>query len=194
MIVCRRPCTIYDVDVIGVAVLVVIALAACFGVIVPASANATEYGALSARTAAAHAKTEQTSERLGALNAEIEMLRSGVADRTRAAPKPNAPTPFLQRVASLARDYDLEISQVLPQPVQEADGYLTTEVRFLGRGTYLNFIRLLDQLARDNPYHTLQDFSIRSAADQGDPRCALSWTLRLYMLEDRRLEDAAQTP
>ena len=34
------------------AVLVVIALAACFGVIVPASANATEYGALSARTAA----------------------------------------------------------------------------------------------------------------------------------------------
>ena len=184
MIVCRKPFTIFDVDVIGVAALVVLALAACFGVLVPASANATEYRALSARLVAADGRLEQTNQQLRRINSEIAALESGVAERTRAAPGADAPTPFLQRVAALAEQWNVQLVQVLPQPTRAADGYLFTDVRFSGRGTSLSFAGLLDQLARENPYHALQDFAITRSADPGDTRCALSWTLRLHMLED----------
>lgn len=193
MIVCRKPCTIYDVDVIGIAALVVIALAACFGVIVPASANATEYRALSATIAAVKANAEQTNRQLRKVNGEIGLLRSGVAERTRAAPKPGALTPFLQRVASLAEECDLQIEQVLPQPVRQAGNYLVGEVHFSGRGTALNFAWLLEQLGRENRYHALQEFSITQANDPSDGRCNLSWTLRLYMLGGES-EQAGETP
>lgn len=194
MIVCRKPCTIYDVDVIGVAALVVIALAACFGVIVPARVNATEYRARAAQIAAANAQLEQTHGRLRKINAEITTLRSGVAEHMRAAPKPGAQTQFLQRVASLAKQCNLQIAQVWPQPTQMAKGYLLSDIRFSGRGTALDLARLLDQLARENPYQRLEDFAITHAADPEDPRCALSWTLRLYMLADDPLGQVAEKP
>jgi hypothetical protein len=194
MIVCRRPCTVYDVDVIGVAVLVVLALTACFGVIMPASANATQWRALSARIAAVKAVTEQTNGRLRKVNAEISALQTGVAERTRAAPKPGALTSFLQRVAQLAEECGLQITQVLPQPAQQANGCLASDVWFSGRGTGLSFARLLDELVRENPYHALQDFRISHSGDPDDPRCTVSWTLRLYILEDEALEPAEEAP
>ena len=200
MIVSRKPCTIYDVDVIGVAALVVTGLAAWFGVIVPASANATEYQALSARIAAAETKLEHAGEQLRNVNARITALQNGVADRTRDAPKSGALTPFVQCAASLAEECELQVAQVLPQPVRHADGYLIGDVWFSGRGTSLNFARFLDQLARVNPYHGVEGFSIkRSGGEPDDPECALSWTLRLYMLEDApgetpRLRQAGEKP
>ncbi len=194
MILCRKPCAIYDVDLIGLAALAVIALAACFGVIVPASATATECRALSGRIAAADAKAEQTNGRLHRVNAEIDRLQSGVAERTRAAPKPGALTPFLQRVASVAETCELQLTQVLPQPVQKVDGCLLGDVWFAGQGTGLDFARLLDELARENPYYTVQDFSIAHVGEPDDPRCKLSWTLRLQMLEDESSGQTAETP
>lgn len=194
MIVCRQPCTIYDVDVIGVAALAVVALAICFGVILPAGANATEYQALSARIAAANVKLDQTSVKLQKVNAEISLLDQGVADRKRDAPKPGAQTVFLQRVARLAELCELELVQAVPQATRQADGYLVSDVMFTGRGSCPSFIRLLDHLARENPYHALQYFSIRRKPKDGDNRCELSWTLRLYMLEEDRPAPEGDTP
>ncbi len=194
MILCRKPCAIYDVDVIGFAALIVIALAAGFGVAYPASANTAEYRALSAEIAAAEAKMEQTNERLRLVNTEIDMLQSGVIDRTRAAPKTDALTPFLQRVASLAIECNLQITQVLPQPARQADGYLTGDIEFSGRGTSLSFARLLDLLSREIPYYSLQEFSIKSARGSTYAICELSWTLRLYMLKDQPVGDTGGRP
>jgi hypothetical protein len=59
------------------------------------------------------------------------------------------------------------------------------DVSFSGRGRSLDFARLLDQLARENPYFSLQEFSIKASPHPADPECDLSWTLRLYMLEDQ---------
>lgn len=183
MIVCRRPFKLYDTDVIGLVVLGVIALAACIGVILPARANTTEHRELSDKINAANAAAEQTAQRLHAVNREVGMLQSGILDRALAAPKSDALTPFLQRVASLAIGCDVRIVQVLPYPAQSGDGYLYSDLSFSGRGRCLDFARLLDQLARENPYFSLQDFAIKGAANPTDPSCELSWTLRLRMLE-----------
>lgn len=190
MIVSRKPCTLYDVDVIGIVLLAVIALAVYLGVIVPAGANASGYRDLSAKIAAANAAADQTGDRLRRVNQEIEMLQSGVAGHMHVAPKPGALTPFLQRVASLAIGCDLRIMQVLPQPVREADGYLTCDVSFSGQGRGLDFARLIHELSGDNPYFSLQGFSVKRPPNAAPPECELSWTLRLYMLED----DTRQPP
>jgi Tfp pilus assembly protein PilO len=195
MIVSRKPCTLYDVDVIGIVVLVVIALAACFGVVVPAGANASEYRELSAKIAAANAAADQTGSRLRRVSQEIEVLQRGVAGHMHAAPKPSALTPFLQRVASLAIPCNLRIIQVLPQPVQQAEACLTCDVSFSAQGRSLGFARLIHELSRDNPYFSLQDFSIKTSPNAAQPTYELSWTLRLYMLEDEaRQPDPAHGP
>jgi len=194
MIVCKKPCTIYDVDVIGVVALIAVGVAACLGVVIPATADASEFRALSAKIAQANSKTEQTGVRLSKVDLQIEELQRGVDEQTRLAPKPGALSPFLQRVASVAEGCNLRIHRVLPQPGQRADGYAIGDIRFSGAGSSLDFVRLLDQLARDNPYYALRDFSIRRSADSTDPGCALSWTLRLYMLDDESLDDAGETP
>ena len=183
MIVCRKPVTLYDVDVIGLSILAVIGAMTYFCVIRPAGANAHEYTALSESVAEARTGTERTSEQLRGVNHKIEQLRNGVNDRVQAAPKPGALTPFLQRVANLALQYDLELNQVVPSPVQPADGYLVNEIAFIGRGQSLDFARLLESLAWENPYFSLQDFSIRGGAGGANSKCEVAWTLRLYMLD-----------
>ena len=182
MIISRKLCTIYDVDVIGIAALILIALAAAFAVFVPARASAGQRRALATKIAAANTTAEQVNSRLRTVNAEIGLLQSGVAVRAETAPKPGALTPFLQRVAQLAEQYDLQITQVLPQPTQAAAGYLFTDVELSAHGSTRGFLRLLDQLARENPYCSLQHFSIKHLQTPGEQRCQLSWTLRLHML------------
>lgn len=184
MIVRGRPCTLYDVDVIGLVALATIALAAYFGVILPGGATTLEYRDLSAKIVAANTAADQTAQRLQAVTQEVEMLQSGVFNRARAAPKPGALTPFLQRVANLAIRCDLRILQVLPQPARQVGGYLLSDICFSGRGRSLDLARLLDQLARQNPYFSLQDFSIKASSDPDNHACELSWTLRLHMLRD----------
>lgn len=184
MIVCRRPCKLYDVDVVGLAVLLVVASAAWLGVIRPARAKAAEHRDLAAKIVSAGAAADKTGERLRKVNRQMKLLQSGVAGHIDSAPKPGALAPFLQRVASLAARCELEIIQVVPQPVQVADGYLACAVSFSGRGRSLDFARLIHELSRGNPYFSLQDFSIKSVPNAAGGECELSWTLRLHMLGD----------
>jgi len=197
MIVSRKPWTIYDVDVIGIAVLVIVALAACYGVFLPARANATEYRDLSAQLSAANGEIEKTGQRLQQVNAQISTLQEGVTERVRAAPRPDSLTPRIQRIASLAREYDVEMTQVLPHPITTAAGNLVADVEFSARGHSLDLIRLLDRLARENPYHTVERMAIdgRCINEQvGDTRCNLKWSLRFYMLPDDAAAPAGGKP
>ena len=195
MIVCRKPVTLYDVDVVGLAILAALGAMAYFCVIRPVSANTQEHATLAVGISAAQAGTEQTSERIRAVNREIELLRNGVEQRVHAAPKPGALTPFLQRVANLALQCDLEILQVVPSSVQQSEGYLVNDIAFTGRGRSLDFARLLESLAWENPHFSLQDFSIRSGPGGAGSKCELAWTLRLYMLDrDDAIIPAAPVP
>ena len=123
MIVCRKPCILYDVDVIALTALLAIGLAACFGVVMPAMADASRYQEFAARIKAAKSKTDETREHVQEVSNTIALLERGVDEQARAAPRPGALTGFLRRVATLAQDSQLEIIQVVPQPVSRAEGY-----------------------------------------------------------------------
>lgn len=188
MIVCGKPCVVYDVDVIGFAAIAAIGLAACYGVVLPATAGASQYGVLTAQIASAKARTQETNDRLCEANTAIATLEKGVAERTRAAPKPGALTAFMRRVASLAQEFGLQIEQVVPQPAQRAAGYRFAGVHYVARGTSLDFARFLDQLARETPYFVLREFSLRATESGTASGCRIDWTLRLYMLDDEPAE------
>jgi hypothetical protein len=192
MIVCRKPCTVYDVDVIGMAVLVVLSLAACFCVVIPAGKNGDEYRVLSTEVSSTRNAIAQANGRLRQVNAEISLLEKAVSERTRAAAKPGELTPFLHQVVSLAEACDLEVAQVLPEPVRRSGGCLVGEARFSGRGNVVDFLRLLDQLGQKTPTFALKAFSIKGAGKPDDSRCILSWTMRLYMLDDASTDDLGE--
>jgi hypothetical protein len=194
MIVCRKPCTVYDVDVIGVVALLIIGAAACVGVIAPANANASERRDVTAMIATANVKSEETNSRLRSLNTEIKTLFAGVTQHAELAPRPGALTPLLHRVATLADEYDLQITQVLPQATHEVDGYLQADVWLSARGFSPDFLRLLDRLSRESPYCALRDFSIKRIGNSADQRCQLSWTIRLHMLVSEATGSTKELP
>jgi hypothetical protein len=162
--------------------------------VVPAGADAGECRGLSAELAEADTRVEETETQLRKVSAQIERLQAGVMEQARVAPKAGALAPFVQRVASLAEECNLQIVRVLPQPVQAADGYLIGDVRFTGQGSSLDFVLLLDRLARENPYYALRDFSIVRPRGAADAHCQLSWTLRLHMLGEGAFADAGEAP
>ena len=184
MIVCRKPVVLYDVDIIAGSILLVIALASYFGVIVPASANATGYRELAAKIEAANGDVSSASTKLSAIHAQIEQLRAGVARQSEAAPKADALTPFLGRIPDLADECGLTLVQVVPRPVKRNEGYLSDDIFFTAKGGSLGFARLLNRLACEHPYFTLEDYSIKRMSGRGQQLCEITWTLRLYMLED----------
>jgi hypothetical protein len=184
MILCRKPCVLFDVDVIAGAILLVIALASYFGVIRPAYANAAGYRDLAAKIEAANAQVSATSEKLSVVHGQVERLREGVALQSEAAPKADALTPFLGRIADLADECGVTIAQVAPRPLRRNDGYLSGDIFFTGTGGSLGFARLLNRLSCEHPYFTLEEYSLKRAAGAGSQACELVWTLRLYMLEE----------
>jgi len=182
MIICRRPITVYDVDLAGFFSLGVIAALAYYLVAMPLQDRFGEYRTLSARQLTVEAMARQTGNRVRAVEAEVAQLNTTVAELIEQAPQTDSLPRFLNRATDLAERARLEVSQVVPQATRNEGEYIVADVQMSGRGRSIDFIKFLDTLAREDRYHTLQQFSITRSNDGQDERCALSWTLRLYML------------
>lgn len=185
MIISRKPLMLFDVDVIAGAVLLVIALVAWFAVIVPARANGADYRDLSAKIDAANAAVAAASEKLNVVQIQTERLRAGVRTQSDAAPKPDALTPFLSLVSTLAAECGVTIAQVVPAPLRANDGYLSTDIRLSGTGGSLDFARFLDRLACKHRYFSLEEYAIKRSPIQAAQQCDISWIVRLYMLDEK---------
>jgi hypothetical protein len=182
MIICKRPCTLYDVDVAGLGGLVLLAALAYFVIVVPMRAHWSTYRDLSAQHRSAEAVAQQTGNRVRQAGADIARLGDGVAALAERAPEPGSLPQFLSRATDLAEQAQLEVFQVLPHATRAVDEYLIADIEMSGCGRSLDFIGFLDALARENPYQSLQQFSITQPDGPDDGLCDLSWTIRLYML------------
>ena len=184
MIVCRKPIRLFDADVIGAATLVAICALAYFAIFVPGQQSVAEQAVLRKAIADATAKARTTADRLAQVNTEADQLRIGVERSLKTAPRAQALTPFLQQVATLADEVGIRIVQVVPEPLNRGDGYLSADVRYSGEGSSLAFLHLVDALALRNPYCVVDGVAIKKASVASDAACKLDWTLRLHMLAD----------
>lgn len=191
MIVCRRPVLIFDVDLIGATVCAALFGLGYLGGVQRVRADWESLGALRARAVAADRACQAVRARLSEAQRTAATLRAAIENRAAEVPGPEALSAFLSRVGVLAAESDLMVQQVAPQPMQVEGAYVVCEIRMSGSGRSLDFIRFLDRLARDSSYHVVRGFRITGAGGQ-EPNCALSWTLRLYMLPSPERSAAAR--
>jgi Tfp pilus assembly protein PilO len=217
MIVCRKPWTLYDVDLLGATGVVVLAVAAWFVVLAPWRSMWGEYRTLVAARTAAEANLRREVTDLEHFETGLAQLEDVVASEAANVPRAEAFARLLRSLTDAAVEAQLELLNVSPLPTTISGAYLVSDIKLGGRGRSQDFIRFLDRLARENPYQYLQtcsimaqkpaladshsplgqapgptpQSSISSPQSGGSAACDLNWTVRLYLLPDAPSEREA---
>ncbi|HPM25046.1 MAG TPA: type 4a pilus biogenesis protein PilO [Phycisphaerae bacterium] len=182
MIVCKRPWTIYDVDVCGAAGLLVLGVATWWIVFAPWGQMWSDYQRFAAARTAGESDLRAAVAELRTSEQALAQLDLILAAESADIPRTDALAGLLRDMTDLAAGADLEVLNVTPQPVGMVGSYLANDIRVDGRGRSQDFIRFLDRLARANPYQSLQACTIGRPARAGGLACELAWTVRLYVL------------
>ncbi len=182
MIVCKKPFTIHDVDLMGLGVLLTLAAAAWPFVIAPYHDMWTNYNTLSAQRSAVESELGRDIEELRRFEQRLGELKDVITAETGAVPTTTALSRLLREMTAIAEESNLDIISVVPQPAVSGGAYLVSDIRVGARGASRDFVRFLDRLAQENPRQSLQACSITRAPGDDQPTCDLNWTLRLYLL------------
>ena len=182
MIVCKKPWTLYDVDVAGMAGVVVLGLAAWWLVVAPWQRVWSDYRGLTGVRSVSQDALNKDMVELERFKQGLEQLEGVVATETRHVPRADSFSRLLEQMTGLAREASLELLNVAPQPATVSGAYVVSDVQVGGRGRSQDFIRFLDRLALENPCQSLQACSITRATKETQPTCELAWTVRLYLL------------
>lgn len=182
MIVCKKPCTLYDVDLIGLVGLAALGLAAWWLVLAPWQTTWNRYRELAVKHLAAESKLQQEVLELKQFQERLAQIEGTVTSQAEEVPHAAWLSRLLRKMTDLAKEAELEVHSVAPQPAIREGEYLVNDIQLTGRGRSHGLIRFLDQLARENPYQSLRYCSITHSAGESDPTCELSLTVRLYLL------------
>lgn len=193
MILCRRPVRIYDVDLAGAGALLAIGLAGYVGVVRPAGADADQRRGLEHAVAAAGGEAESASARLKACEQDARSLREGIARVASRVPRVRERAETFNALGDLAQRCGLVIEQLAPQAPERVGGRTTADGRFAGHGTLGALLAFLQALDRERPHYSVEELVLHVPELTDAPRGALSFTLRLYLLEDELLE-AGEAP
>lgn len=193
MIVCRKPCTLYDFDLLGLAGLVVVGLAAWWAVVAPWRQMWSRYAELVDAQEHTERALRQEVAALDGFEQGLAQLEDAVVSEADDVPRSSAYAQLLRRMTDAALDARLELLNVSPQPLVTRGAYVVSDVRLGGRGRSQDFLRFLDRLAQENPCQSLQMCSLTrsgQADTQGSALCELTWTVRLYLLPGEPSESA----
>jgi Tfp pilus assembly protein PilO len=182
VIVCRKPITLYHVDLIGLAVLAGLAATAWWFVVLPWQQTWHDHHELAVRCATLQTGLRQDALELKTYEQGLADLRAAIAGAADTVPHIASIARQLRNMTDIAQAAGIEIQSVTPQPAQQEGEYVVNDIQVAGRGRSVDFIRFLDQLAEANPYQMLQDCLIQRPADEPDATCRLSWSVRLYLL------------
>ncbi len=180
MIVCREPVVVYDVDLIGAAVLCVFGLAAYFAVVAPWQSTRDGYQQLARQREVAVAARDQAASKLDSGHRELQQLEELIAARQEGAAGAPVTAQLLGRLSALAEGSGLELRQVKPLPPTDVGPYRCMDVQMSARGSSPRFLRFLDRLAQECPNQSLLQYSITHASAESEGECNLEWTLRLF--------------
>jgi len=185
MIVCRRPWTIFDVDLMGLGALGAIVAAFWWLVLNPWQQTWNRYRDLSARRAMLEARLENQQRELERFEAGVAQIQAAVTAQAAQAPRAGAIAGLLRQLTNLAEQSHLELLSVTPHSTTHEGKYLVNEIEVAARGRSRDFIDYLDRLAQTMPGQTLVSCSITRSVGSTEPLCELVWALRLYLLPDR---------
>lgn len=182
MIVCRKPWTLYDVDLAGIGGAAVLLLAGWWLVAAPWQALWREFHTFAAARTAEQAGLRADLVGLTEFEQSVTDLERVVLTQEGAVPTADTISQQLQKLTDLAAATDVELLSVTPQPVAAAGEYVVSDVQIGGKGRSHDFIRLLDRLAQENPYQSLRNCVISHSSPPDQAACELNWTMRMYLL------------
>ncbi|GEM_PF-999331 len=175
-------CTLYDVDLLGLVGLALLAAAGWGLVFAPLGRMWNEYRSLAAGRIEVEAGLATETRELEHFEQGLAELDQATATEANRIPTSQAYWRLLQDLTDLANQNQLELLSVAPQPMTTSGSYLVSDIKLAGRGRSLDFIRFLDRLAQQNPYQSLTDCSISRPLQADQPICELTWTVRLHFL------------
>lgn len=182
MIVCKKPITLHDVDLMGMAGLAALGLAAWWLVAAPWQQTWTNYGELAAKHRSIETQLQEDVVELERFQQGLAQLEQTLTSQAEKVPRAVSGSRLLREMTDVAKHAQLRILSVAPQPAKRDGDYVINDIQLTARGRSRDFIRFLDRLARDNPYQSLQHCSITRPAGRDEPTCELSWLVRLYLL------------
>lgn len=194
MIILRRPVLLYDVDLLGVVALVILALGAIAFVYLPVGDADRALAALKTELQVRQGQADITTHQLDGARRDNDRLAAAVETARRGAPDSSALTRFVSVLSLEAAACGIEITQVRPSGVEMQDGLLVGRLTVIGQGRGADFLRLLDALARENRHQAVADASMTKAPGIDGELCALTWTHQIRMLPDGPSSSEGTTP
>ena len=182
MIICHRPWKIYDVDAVGAAGVLVFVLAAIWLVLGPWQRTWNSYRRLADERMAVGAKLRDDGAKREQGDQGTKDREQTGGDQLARAPNADSYSRLLSRITDVAKECQLELLSVAPQPATASGAYLVSDVQIGGRGRSRDFILFLDRLAQENPYQSLWACSLSRVPTATEPLCDLAWTIRMYLL------------
>jgi len=181
VIVCRKP-RLYDVDLMGLFAALVLVAAGLWLAVAPWQRTWSAYHRVAVARAAAQERLHNEIVKLELFEQGLAPLEDTVNAQASGVPTADSFSLLLGRMTAVARDLNVELRNVAPQPAVTSGMYLISDVHVGGRGTSHDFIRFLDRLAQENPYQMLRSCSIIRNPTDPQAACELAYTLRLYLL------------
>jgi len=190
MIVCRRPWTLFDVDIGGAAAVAAILATTVWLVLGPWQQTWADYGRLSRQRTEMRVGLQQDLARVERYERGVQELSETAADQLAHAPTVDGYPQLLRQMTELAAESQLQLLSVAPQPPVPSGPYLVSDVQVGGRGRSRDFILFLDRLAQANPYQVLRACSLSRPPGATEPQCDLNFTVRVYLLATPELTRA----
>lgn len=196
MVIWRQPFCVFDVDVIGVALIVAIGAIGQFAVIEPWLATARAQQSTQVEVTRLDAAVRSARARLDAIKSKNETMRMCVSVRAAGTPSAASLGGFANQVSSLAAECGLSVEQATAVMPQDGQDLQTRDVQVKARGSVVEFAHFSDRMRRENQFHRITEYSIAPPAAGGD-QCTITWTSRLHLMPDAtaaRLAAVQQPP
>lgn len=183
MVVIRRPFVAYDVDCFFGVGLIALAAAVYAFFVVPAFAEHHARAQQTARIRSDQMLFAGRQQLLQRYAAKTERLREAIASREAIAPRLEDLNNVINAIVSIAADCGLEVTSVVPERSKQPDGREVCDVQLAATSASNDLVRFLDRLAREHPYHALQQLTVTGRKDK-DALCDLTVRIRLYLLQN----------
>ncbi len=184
MIVLRKPLPVFDVDLLGIAVMLALGATAYLVVVVPARAQADRRHRLVAELDAARQRTQSAEHELGRLEDLARDLRVLVQERIAQAPTRSEVNAIVNRIMLVAERTGLHISSLEPGSPEQVGDAFVCDVSIEGSGGGPAVVAFLDALAARVPCHSVLALSVDRPPAAADKACRVALRVRLHLLSD----------
>jgi len=184
MLICQKP-KIFDVDLIGLTVIAILALALWLGIEKTLSVRIRE----SDRD---YLKLLQKEKKLQAELAQLEVLereQSALAERLSQTPDVlggNHGMPeVVRQLGNLASSHCLAIKELNPLTAEVCPYFMMHVVDIQCRGSYPDLYRFVESVEQEAPFSRIAAVSVRSSANDKSNRCDMVIKLHVFAAGER---------